>query len=296
MKNKYLVIIISIIVLSSIFFIATKNNSATETSSGTPIQSHLSYTVKSDSQGKMYAVNAPNEYTFSIVDEEGNTLKDFAITHTKPMHVIVVRKDLAYFQHIHPLYNSSSGTFTLEDLMFPADGDYRIFADFAVEGGEMDNMGMPLAITLSQDVSVGSMANYEPQELGNEERNKSFEGLQIVLNTHGLLKTRAESMLMFYLSQNGNPVIDLEQYLGALGHSVILREGSLDFIHAHPMENLSSSQTGNVDFMVDFPEPGRYKLFTQFQRNGKVITSDFVVTVAEGASSDSTVMDMHGMH
>lgn len=101
---------------------------------------------------------------------------------------------------------------------------------------------------------------------------------------------------MFFLSENGNPVIDLEPYLGAFGHSVILREGSLDFIHAHPLENMSSSQTGNVDFMVNFPEAGRYKLFTQFQRNGKVITSDFVVTVAKGAGSDSMEMDIHGMH
>lgn len=296
MKIKQVIIgLVFLIILITVGGIALKGQNLTEPN-GIATQSLRSYSIHSNSTGKTYAVNIPAEYSFSIMDQEGNTLKNFAITHTKPMHVIVVRKDLAYFQHIHPLYNSASGTFTFEDLMFPVDGDYRIFADFAVEDGKMDDMGMPLAITLSQDVSVGSQANYEPQEIGNEETNKTFEGLQIVLNTHGQLKTGAESMLMFYLSENGNPVVDLEPYLGALGHSVILREGTLDFIHAHPMENLSATQTGNVDFMVDFPDPGRYKLFTQFQRNSKVITTDFVVTVDKGAVSDSTKMDMHGMH
>lgn len=193
MKNKSVLIIISIVIISTIVFVAARSNSLPETSFGTPIQSHRTYAVKSNSEGKMYAVNAPNEYTFSIIDEEGSIVKDFAITHTKPMHVIVVRKDLAYFQHIHPLYNSSSGAFTLEDLMFPADGDYRIFADFAVEGGMMDHMGMPLPITLSQDVSVGQKSNYYPKKIGTEETNKTFDDLQIVLNTHGALKTGAES-------------------------------------------------------------------------------------------------------
>ena len=264
MKNKLFLIIIVIVVIGGIAFAVTKSD--------TPIQSHRSYMIKSNSQG--------SEYSFNIVDEQGNTLKDFAITHTKPMHVIVVRKDLAHFEHLHPEYDFSTGTFTLKNLTFPENGEYRLFTDFAVEAA--------LPITLFEDMKVGS--TYSRKPLGSEEKSKTFDTLDVSLDTHGNLVSGAENMIMFTLSQNGTPIIDLEEYLGALGHAVVLREGSLDFIHAHPME--SATQNGTVSFMVNFPEAGRYKIFTQFQRGGKVITTDFVVTVTQGNNSGAD----HTMH
>ena len=84
---------------------------------------------------------------------------------------------------------------------------------------------------------------------------------------------------------------DLEPYLGALGHSVILREGTLDFIHAHPVEEVTAKQNGTVSFIVDFPEVGKYKVFTQFQRGGKVITTNFVVSVLKGSGQGTDSME-----
>lgn len=293
MKNKTLLFgIIAIVAIGGIALLATKNNSEKIGNAGVycspdgtlsntkPIQSHRSYCLKTDSSGKTYVVNAPNEFSFSIVDDEGNTLKDFAITHTKPMHVIVVRRDLANFQHVHPEYDKRTGTFILKDLTFPTDGPYRIFADFAPEGGMKDPMGAPLVVTISENVSVGS--NYTPQSIGSEEKKKTFDGHQINLVTNGALTTGMESMLTFNISQNGKQVTDLQEYLGALGHSVILREGTLDFIHAHPVG--IQNQNGTVSFMVSFPEAGKYKVFTQFQRAGKVFVTDFVVSVAQGVN------------
>ncbi len=283
MKTKSLaLIVLGIAVLGGVFLLKGNNNKE-DLNSGAPIQSHRSYTINSDSAGKNYAANTSNQYSFSIVDERGDTLKDFAVTHTKQMHVIVVRKDLANFQHVHPEFNADSGRFTLKDLTFPAEGDYRIFADFAAEGGQKDSMGMPLAITLSEDVKVGT--SYIQAPLGTEEKSKTFGGMQVNLMTHSALKAGEEAMVMFNLSQGGKPVTDLQEYLGALGHAVVLREGNLDFIHAHPMEDSISNQNGTVSFMINFPEAGRYKIFTQFQRAGKVITTDFVVSVEEGSST-----------
>ncbi len=308
MNNKSIVIgIIALIVIGGIAVFATKikapssvttNTGVYCSSDGTltdtmPIQSHRSYCLKTDSNGKTYSVSAPNEYSFSIVDDQGNTLKNFEITHTKLMHVIVARKDLAYFQHVHPEFDQATGVFTFKDLTFPADGEYRIFADFAAAGGQMDSMGMPLTTTISEDVPVGNLANYKEQAIGTEEKSKVFDDLQVTLNTHGTLTSGSESMLMYTITQNGKPVTDLESYLGALGHAVVLRDGNLDFIHAHPSEDVNAKQTGNVDFMVDFPEAGKYKIFTQFQKGGKVITTNFVVTVTQGADSMQG-MDMQG--
>lgn len=308
MNNKIILGIIGVVIVAGIIFIAMRNNNHSQIAGksgvycspdGTltdtmPIQSHRSYCIKSDSKGKTYATNTPSEYSFMIVDDQGNTLKDFEITHTKPMHVIVARKDLKYFQHVHPEFDQTTGTFTLPDLTFPADGQYRIFADFAASGGQKDPMGMPLAITISEDVAAGT--GYTPEALDSEERTKTFDDYQVTLSSDQLLVSGRPVMLMFNLTQGDKPVTDLQEYLGALGHSVILREGTLDFIHAHPMEDLRRPQTGEVGFMVTFPSAGKYKIFTQFQRGGEVFTTDFVVPVAQGETSDSMEdMMMPGM-
>lgn len=312
MQNKVILTLVGIVVLAGIVFVATKNGNNSQvvknasvycSSDGTftntmSIQSHRSYCIKSDSTGKTYYANTPNEYSFSLVDDQGNTLKNFEITHTKPMHVIVVRKDLKYFQHVHPEFDQTTGTFTFKDLTFPADGMYRIFADFAPNGGQKDAMGAPLPVTLSEDVSVGIGANYIPEALGSEEKTKTFDGYQVAFSFDQSLVSAKEVMLTFDLKQNGKSITDLQEYLGALGHSVILKEGALDFIHAHPVEDANKPQNGKVNFMVNFPEVGKYKIFTQFQRNGKVFTTDFVISVVQGAgSTNGSAPSMnHQMH
>ena len=307
MKNKALLFgIIVVAAVGSIALFATRDTSEVAVNEGVycssdgtladtmPIQSHRSYCLKTDSDGKAYATGTPNEYAFSVVDDQGNTLKDFAITHTKPMHVIVVRNDLANFQHVHPTYDKVTGIFTLKDLTFPADGPYRVFADFAPADGMKDPMGAPLPVTISETVSVGS--NYDPQPIGSEEKMKIFDGYQVSLVTDGAIMSGAELKLRFGILQNGKPVTDLQPYLGALGHGVILREGTLDFIHAHPIE--VQDQNGTVSFVVRFPEAGKYKVFTQFQREGRVFTTDFVVPVEQGSSAPNVSMPgmNHSMH
>ncbi len=305
--NKKIILGIVVIIVVGIALVAFKGGNAQKvtnkpliycTTDGTlsdtmPIQSHRSYCVKSDSNSKTYAVNTPSEYSFSIVDDQGNTLKNFAITHTKQMHVIVARKDLKYFQHVHPEFDQASGVFIFKDLTFPADGVYRIFADFAPNGGMKDSGGMTLPVTISEDVDVGSGTNYTPEGLGSEDKVKTFDSYQVSLSSDKALVSGKEVKLTFNLKQSGKPITDLEEYLGALGHAVILRESNLDFIHAHPLEDASKTQTGEVGFMVNFPEAGRYKVFTQFQRAGKVFTTDFLVSVALGTGADSTEGMVH---
>lgn len=292
--NKSILALASVVVITAVGFIVMNAGNDSQVAGvycspdGTltdtmPIQSHRSYCIKSNASEMSYLPNTPAPFPFSIVDDQGNTLKDFALTHTKPMHVIVVRKDLANFQHVHPEYDSTSGRFTLSSITFPTDGQYRIFADFVPSGGQMGPDGMPLVVTISEDIAVGNISNYRPQALRNEERTKTFEGTQVTLSTMPqTLVAGMESMLTFSLSRDGKPITDLQEYLRALGHSVVLREDTLDFIHAHPMDDRTTDQNGKVEFMVSFPREGTYKVFTQFQRDGKVFTTDFVVSVGAG--------------
>jgi hypothetical protein len=79
---------------------------------------------------------------------------------------------------------------------------------------------------------------------------------------------------------SGGMVRDLERYLGALGHLMLVHEDGATFVHSHPDE-LSTPQPGAmvVPFLARFPKTGLYRGWAQFQRAGRVLTVDFVVKV-----------------
>ncbi len=243
------------------------------------------YRIESNTQTTDYTPNRPAPYIFSAIDEQGNTVKDFATVHEKIMHVIVVRKDLANFQHVHPDFDAATGQFILPSLTFSADGLYRIFADFTPATGQVGLDGQPPTVTAFEDVSVGNIANYEPQLLSETVLNRTFQGYGVQLvSLPTPIVTERPTTLRFVITQNGRLVTDLEKYLGALGHAVVLREGDLEFIHTHALDENVTNQTGRVDFAVTFPTAATYKVFAQFQRQGEVITTDFVVNVASSAA------------
>jgi oxalate decarboxylase/phosphoglucose isomerase-like protein (cupin superfamily) len=75
--------------------------------------------------------------------------------------------------------------------------------------------------------------------------------------------------LRFDVTRGGRPV-EVEQYLGASGHLVALREGDLAFLHVHPDDD---------GFEVEFPTAGRYRLFLQFKDEGRVHTAGYTYEV-----------------
>ena len=69
-----------------------------------------------------------------------------------------------------------------------------------------------------------------------------------------------------------------EPYLGAGGHLVALREGDMAFLHVHPTEDEDASESG-IGFGATFPTQGRYRLFLQFQIEGRIQTVAFTEEV-----------------
>lgn len=72
------------------------------------------------------------ELRFRIEGPDGEAVRDFDRLHEREMHLIVVRRDGAHFQHLHPELGAS-GTWSVA-LTLPAAGAYRAFADFSVSG------------------------------------------------------------------------------------------------------------------------------------------------------------------
>jgi hypothetical protein len=202
--------------------------------------------------GKRFAL------AFRIVGRDGQTVRDFDVEHTKRMHFIVVRRDMSGFQHLHPT-EAADGTWSVP-VTLPEAGSYRVFADFAVNGKPH---------TLADDVTVDGTVRSQPLPAPVE--SVDVDGLHVTL-TEGATHAGEESELGFIVSRRGRPVA-IEDYLGAKGHLVALRHGDLAFLHVHPDEN-------SLKFMATFPTAGRYRLFLQFQVDGRIHTAAFTQEVS----------------
>jgi hypothetical protein len=202
------------------------------------------------------------ELRFRIVDERGATVRDFDVEHTKRMHVIVARRDLATFQHLHPTMGAD-GTWTTP-LRLDDAGSYRVFADFSHDGEPA---------TLAADLRVDGDAALEPLP-APAAIAKSDGGYDVKLDA-GDARAGEESELSFTITKNGSPV-RVEPYLGADGHLVALRDGDLAFLHVHPSEHAEGDA---VEFETTFPTTGRYRLFLQFKHEGRVQTVAFTQEV-----------------
>jgi hypothetical protein len=210
------------------------------------------------------ARGATEQLGFQIVDDTGQPLTRFDTTHTKKMHVIVVRRDLTDFQHLHPEM-AADGTWSVP-LRLAEPGTYRVFADFSV-GGE--------ATTLADDLRVDGDADLSALPVPSTE-GLSQPGRYTVALRAGDPQAGEEASLRFAVRRDDQPAA-LQRYLGAGGHLVALREGDLAFLHVHPTGD--GGRDGTIEFEATFPTAGNYRLFLQFKVGGELQTVAFTEEV-----------------
>jgi hypothetical protein len=202
---------------------------------------------------------------FRIVDENGEALRDFEVEHEKKMHLIVARRDLSSFQHLHPTL-AEDGTWSTP-LRLDEAGSYRVFADFKRDGTNE---------TLAADLAVDGPVDW--QEIPAATSTAKTAGGYSVHVDSPEASTGEEAELSFSITRGGKPV-EVEQYLGAGGHLVALREADLAYLHVHPTEGAGHGDR-EVAFATEFPSAGRYRLFLQFKHEGQVRTAAFTKEVS----------------
>jgi cell division septation protein DedD len=218
-----------------------------------------------------------NTFSFRIAGPDGAAVTAFDVEHDKQMHLIVIRRDTAGFQHLHPEL-AADGTWTAPLTVAEA-GSYRVFADFKPTGGA--------ATTLGTDVNVAGQ--FQPHTY-SPSRIAEVDGYQVRLD--GDLVAGNASPVRFIVSKDGEPVTDLQPYLAAYGHLVALRQGDLAYLHVHPDGSPGDGKTQagpEIAFVAEVPTAGRYRLFLDFQHNGVVRTAEFTVDTAGSAAQPATV-------
>jgi hypothetical protein len=192
---------------------------------------------------------------FTIRDAGGATVRDFETEQGRRMHLIVVRRDLRRFQHLHPTQDATGAWSTR--LTLPDAGVYHAFADFQT-GGRRQALGVDL-------FAAGPFA---PLPLPAGSPTARTGGYAVTL------AAAEDATLRFAVRRGGAPVNDLQPYLGAKGHLVMLRAGDLAYEHVHPLP-----AAGALAFQTADAQPGTYRLFVQFRHRDAVHTAAFTHTV-----------------
>ncbi len=213
--------------------------------------------------------------SFTIAGPDGKPVTRYETAHEKQLHLIAVRRDFSGFQHVHPVLDATTGTWQVRVGLTP--GAWRVFTDFVPHGGK--------AITLGHDLLVpgdpGAVALPQPV------RSAKVDGYTVL--AAGDLSAGGHSMLDFTVTRHGEPVTDLQPYLGAYGHLVALREDDLAYLHVHPDGAPGDGKTDagpSIDFGAEAPSTGRYHLYLNFKHDGKVHTAAFTLDAVEGGTGN----------
>ncbi len=221
------------------------------------------------------------EVSFAIEGPDGTPVTDLAVVHDKELHLIVVRRDLTGFQHVHPSRDARGVWHTDLDLL---PGAWRLFADFA-PGPDADPAGGAdqAPLTLGADLLVSGEPEWAApgsEPAAGVVRTAEVDGFTV--QQAGDLGAGHQGLLTFTVTRDGEPVRELEPYLGARGHLVALREGDLAYLHVHPSD-LAGTPGNQVSFVAGTPSVGTYRLFLDFRVDGVVHTASFVLAASGGA-------------
>jgi hypothetical protein len=227
------------------------------------------------------------DFSFRITGPDGNPVTRFDTEHDKQMHLIVVRRDTAGYQHLHPEM-TPDGTWRVP-MHLPDGGTYRLFADFVPSGGQDRKLGVDVSVP-----GTFAPAVFAPSRVAQ------VDGYQVRLD--GELAAGRSSPVTLTVTKHGRPVTDLQPYLGAYGHLVALRGSDLAYLHVHPEGAPGDGRTPAgpaITFQAEVPSADGYRLFLDFQHQDRVRTAEFTIDARTTSASQSTPPssgDGHGHH
>jgi hypothetical protein len=211
----------------------------------------------------------------------GEKVQQFADVHDKLFHLFIVSRDMTLFNHEHPVFEKD-GSFTIEHTL-PKAGHYMLFSDFMPLGGGPQLIATPV-VTAGYE---GDIASDAPNLVPETSWVKSMDGVRVDLQIEPAKLISGDEVdvpIRFTDEATDQPVKNLQRYLGAFGHAMMLSEDMMEHVHAHPEEMLEGTtitEGGGPDlvFHALFPKPGHYRIWLQFLRNNRLSTVPFTVRV-----------------
>jgi hypothetical protein len=231
----------------------------------------------------------------------GEAMKKFEVVHERQYHLFLISQDMEYFQHIHP-QEAADGTWSI-DVTLPKPGYYKVLSDFLPSGGSSQFIARPLVTAGYTGDLAADSAHLVPDTV----LTKVDEDITATVTTDPQqFLVGLYGHITYHLSDtaDGRPITDLQTYLGAFGHTLIMSEDMAEYVHSHPLDILAQPDDDggppvflippdadleklrggpDVTFEGLMPKPGRYRAWTQFRRHDKLHTFAFTFNVVAQA-------------
>jgi hypothetical protein len=259
------------------------SSSPPETTATSMITAITNYNVNVQFDPATPQAGKPTNLSLIVTEQKvGEPIKQFDIVHDKLLHLIIVnRDDLSHFTHIHPKLDKETGIFHIAHTFAKA-GRYKMWIDAKPSGG------MQILTAFAFNVEgqpVHSPANITSDMTFVKEVVTDGQSYQVTLDFQrdNLGVGRNTKMTFEIRDAERKPVSNLEPLMAAGGHCVIIDANGREFLHVHPAEevdDVASWRGGpSVSFLANFPKPGLYRAWGQFQHEGRLLTADFTFEV-----------------
>lgn len=218
------------------------------------------------------------------------------------LQLIVVSKDLSYFERLRPTYKDY-GHFLVEPAL-PRAGLYKIYAAYTPHNGKPevaqrelsvagDSPLPPRARLAASPLTDGWLVERASASQESEEAAELKSGEPVVMDISGYrvalmpspsrIVTGKDTVLRFQVRDDGGqPLAALQPRDGATGHCVMLSEDTRIYLDARPANDEAGP---DVVFRTRFPAPGLYKVWGQFRHRDLIVTAPFVLRVEAGAAN-----------
>ena len=222
----------------------------------------------------------PTTITATVVDvETGDPVRDLNRSHEAWMHLIATREDLGTFAHVHPEPTGRPGELQVE-MTFPTAGDYIVNTEFR-QRGEMADVHQRQLVTVTGTSPTRVTLAEGP-------RSTVVDGIRVELEGAAVAGGRSDLHFAFADAVTGAPVEDLQPFLAAAGHVVVMKADGTTFAHEHaevededgrPVFAVPGEKFGpELKVHAEFTTPGVYQLWGQFRlADGDVLTAPFTV-------------------
>lgn len=209
----------------------------------------------------------PTKLIFTIKKNDEEVPLD--ISHEMKIHLMAVSEDLTWFRHIHP-EEQADGTYDITET-FPNGGRYILFTDFKPSGATQ--------VVNKQEIEVQGNHIAGNEEIGDPWVSE-VNGYTVTLENGSDFETHRTQSLEISVEKEGKKLKenDLQHYLGASAHIVMIRKVDKEFLHVHPL----SDPRFPIYSETYIEKAGTYRMWVQFKIDEKVHTADFTVDVQQG--------------
>jgi hypothetical protein len=198
----------------------------------------------------------------TVKDLNGQPVDDLEVNHERLLHLIVVNEDLDQYYHLHP-EKAGTGEFELANSPLP-EGTYKAFID--IKPKVLKYKVIPVALKVGNQVED---THGHSELVADLDLIKTVDGEPVELDVSSF-HAGEDVTLSFKLNES-----ELEKYLGAAGHVVILNETADDYVHVHPLNEQEPI------FQTQFSKAGKYKIWAEFKLGGKVRIFPFVIEIID---------------